>query len=475
MTTIVAAFALTAEMVAGATGGQLVAGAANRSFDSVSIDSRTIAPGALFVALPGERFNGHDYLDEVIAKGAAGVVVSQKRPRESFSGKTTPEVVIYVEDTLRALQDLGGFVRRRSGARVVAITGSAGKTTTKEVIADFLGTKFSVFRNVGNLNNHIGLPLSLLELRRGAEIGVVELGMNHAGEIRTLIGIAEPEVRVWTNVGDAHLGHFDSRAALAAAKAEILEALTPETIVVANANDALVMEHVVAASPERVVTFGESAAANVRATNVIDRGFDGITADVVTSRGAVTIEVPLPGRVHLLNVLAATAVATELGVSLDAIQSHAARLQPVSRRGRSVTANGVRVIDDSYNASPAAVNAMIAALAATRTTGRRIAVLGEMLELGAGSRALHAECGRAAAAARIDELVAVGGSAADGYVDGARARGLAASRVHRFADSRTAAQALVKLVRSGDVVLVKGSRGTRMDLVADALASEGAR
>jgi UDP-N-acetylmuramoyl-tripeptide--D-alanyl-D-alanine ligase len=176
-----------------------------------------------------------------------------------------------------------------------------------------------------------------------------------------------------------------------------------------------------------------------------------------------------------MNVLAATAVATELGVSLESIQSHATGLQPVARRGRSLTADGVRVIDDSYNASPAAVNAMIAALAATETAGRRFAVLGEMLELGDTSRALHAECGRAAAAAKIDELVAVGGPAAEGYIDGARAGGMASSRVHRFADSRVASAAVAGLVRSGDIVLVKGSRGTRMDVVADALAAGGAR
>jgi len=244
--------------------------------------------------------------------------------------------------------------------------------------------------------------------------------------------------------------------------------------VVANADDPLVMRHVATASKARVITFGESAAANVRATNVVDRGFDGTTADVATPKGTVMLRVPLPGRAHLMNVLAATAVAIEFGVSLDAIQSHATRLQPVARRGRSVMANGVRIIDDSYNASPAAVNAMIAALAATDTTGRRIAVLGEMLELGADSRALHAQCGAAAAAANIEELVAVGGPAADGYIDGARASGMAAAHLHRFADSRTAAPALVTLVKSGDVVLVKGSRGTRMDVIADALASGGA-
>lgn len=465
MKAAVGAVVLTAGMVAQATGGRLAAGAADLVFTGVSIDSRTIRAGALFVALRGERFDGHTFVADAMARGAAGVLVS-----EAGSVHQDGATVIVVPETLRALQQLGREVRRRSGARVVAIVGSAGKTTTKEVTANFLEAKYRVVRNRGNLNNHIGLPLSLVELSAGPEIAVVELGMNHAGEIRALVEIAEPDVRVWTNVGDAHLGHFASRDDLARAKAEILAGAGPETLVVANADDPLVMAHV-SRDATRLRTFGEHAGADVRATRVVDRGFDGTEAVVETARhGRATLVVPLAGRAHLSNVLAAATVAIEHGVSWSAIAARAATLAPVARRGQVTRlADGARLVDDSYNASPAAVQAMLAALAATPTVGRRIAVLGEMLELGDASEALHEASGRAAAAAGIDELVVIGGSAATALARGASAAGLADARIQRFADSAGAAESVAHLVRANDLILVKGSRGIRTDLIADRL------
>ena len=243
MTATVSAVVLTAALVARATEGRLVSGAADRVFDGVSSDSRSLDPGSLFIALRGDRFDGHAFIRQAVTRGATGLLVS-----------TEPDVaigdaaVIVVDDTLQALQALARTVRRASGSRVIAITGSAGKTTTKEVTAEILSSRYRVFRNRGNLNNHIGLPLSLLELRHGPEVAVVELGMNHDGEIRTLVDIAEPDVRVWTNVGDAHLGHFGSREAVARAKAEVLEGSTDDTLVVANADDPLVMAHVSASA-----------------------------------------------------------------------------------------------------------------------------------------------------------------------------------------------------------------------------------
>ena len=466
MTGIVAAFALTAGMVAQVTGGRLT-GAPDLVLAAVSTDSRTIGVGALFIALRGDRFDGHDFVTAALDRGAGALLVS-----------TTPAdarhaAVILVADTLDALQALGRHVRRVSGARVIAITGSAGKTTTKEVAAELLASRYRVFRNPGNLNNHIGLPLSLLELRHGPDVAVVELGMNHAGEIRTLVGIAEPDVRVWINVGDAHIGYFDTRESIASAKAEILEGATPQTVVVANADDPLVMSHA-SKSLARLVTFGESGNATVRATDVTDRGFDGTTAHVQTPAGRLRLSVPLAGRPQLMNVLAAVGVALEFDVALDAIESRVAALRPVARRGAITTRpDGVRVIDDSYNASPAAMEAMLASLSATATAGRRIAVVGEMLELGARARDLHEASGRAAARARVDLLIVVGGPAADGVVDGAVTGGLASDRVRRFADSTSARDAVAALVRQGDLVLVKGSRGTRTDLIADRLTSGG--
>ncbi len=450
-------------MVAQAAGGRLVAGSPAQVFASVSIDSRTLAPGALFIAIKGDRFDGHAFAGEAVHRGAAGLMVSAPVP--SVRGAA----VIQVGDTLQALQALGRAVRRRSGAKLVAITGSAGKTTTKEIAADLLAARYRVVRNTGNLNNHIGLPLSLIELREGPDVAVMELGMNHAGEIRTLVGLAEPDVRVWLNVGDAHLGHFGTRVALAQAKSEILDAAGPDAVVIAGADDPLVMRHV-AAWRGRTVTFGESAGATVRAAAIVDHGFHGTRAVVETPAGSAPLSIALPGRAHLLNVLAGIAIALEFKIPLEAIPPRVAALQPVARRGTlTPLANGAALVNDSYNASPAATQAMLAALGATPVSGRRIAVLGEMLELGDLAGPLHESCGRAAVAAGVDELIAIGGPPADGYISGAVAAGLAPARAHRFPDSASAAAAVARLVGRGDLVLVKGSRGTRTDIVADRL------
>jgi len=469
VTGAVATVALTAELVAHATAGRQIAGSPATTFTSVSIDSRTVEPGALFVAIHGERVDGHAYVANALSRGAAGALVS-----EATVGSSSGAIVL-VDDTIAALQQLGRTVRRQSGARVIAITGSAGKTSTKELIADFLSAKYRVYRNRGNLNNHIGLPLSLTGLSSGPDVAVVELGMNHAGEIRTLVGLAEPDVRVWTNVGDAHIGHFGSREMVARAKAEILEAATGSTVAVVNADDALLVAHV-RDFPGRLVTFGFDPAATVRATGVTDRGFDGSTVDIRTADGTLSLELHLPGRAHLMNVLAAVAVGLEFGVGPADLSARASAARAVARRGAERRlANGARVIDDSYNASPAATSAMLQALSVTETQGRRIAILGEMLELGQSSLALHETCGRQAANAGVDLLIAVGGPAADGLISGALAAGLSESRTRRFADASAAAEAAPALVEPGDLVLVKGSRGTRMDLVVDRLAAEGTR
>lgn len=458
------AVALTVAMVAEATGGRLANGDPGRTFTGVATDTRTIAPGSLFVALRGERFDAHDFLADAIHGGAIGVLV------ETAPDAPGAAAVIVVPDTLVALQALARAVRRASGARVVAITGSAGKTTTKEVTADLLAAGgFRVHRNRGNLNNHIGLPLSLIELAAGFDVAVVELGMNHAGEIRTLVAIAEPEIRVWTNVGDAHVGHFGSREAVADAKAEVLEHAGPRAVVVANADDPLVMARVAAGTVRRI-TFGESTGADVRATAVDDRGFDGVAARVASGGDEADVHVPLAGRANLSNVLAAIAVAGECGVPLATIAPALAALRPVARRGVSYRlGRDIRVVDDSYNASPAALDAALSALAVTPAGGRRVAVVGEMLELGASADRLHEASGRSVARAGVSLLVAIGGVAVDALVRGAVEAGLPAGCVHRFIDSATAAAAIGQIVTSGDLVLVKGSRGIRTDLVVDRL------
>ena len=326
MTAAVGALLLTAGFVARAAGGRLVAGDPGAVFESVSTDTRSIAPGGLFIALRGERFDGHAFAAEAVARGARGLLVSDA------ASVPAGAAVIAVDDTVSGLQRLAREIRRQSPARVVAITGSVGKTTTKEIAADLLGSKYRVFRNRGNLNNHIGLPLSLLELRHEVDVAVVEFGMNHAGEIRTLVGVAEPDVRVWTNVGDAHIGFFGSREAVAAAKAEILELASARTLVVANADDPLVMSHVTGFAGRRL-TFGESPDADVRAVRIVDNGLAGSTAEVESAAGSLRLTARLPGRALMLNVLAAAAVATEFHVPVDVIEARVSAFAPLPRRG----------------------------------------------------------------------------------------------------------------------------------------------
>jgi UDP-N-acetylmuramoyl-tripeptide--D-alanyl-D-alanine ligase len=468
----VSELALTLAWVADAVGAPAPEHDADRRIGEVVIDSRVVQTGDLFVALRGPRFDGHDFVAGVRDRGACGAIVDRAIDLGSADAARMAFAQIRVDDTLKALQDLARAVRVAAATRVVAITGSAGKTTTKEAIAAFLATRLRVVRNKGNLNNHIGLPLSLMQLRTRPDAAVMELGMNHAGEISTLVDIARPDVRVWTNVGDAHMGFFASGDAIADAKAEILEGASSETVLVCNADDARVMARV-REFPGRVLTFGLSDGATVRARDVVDRGVKGMRARVTTPAGEIEMETPLLGRGNLANLLAATAVALDFGIPLEDMVASAARLTPAERRGAvRQLRRGVMLIDDSYNSSPSALHRALEVLALEPEAASKVAVLGEMLELGEHSTALHDQCGRAAAASGLRLLVAVGGLPARALANAAVVAGMPRSAVHYFETSQQAADAIVGLIHDGDLVLVKGSRGTRTDVVADRLAAE---
>jgi len=456
---------LTAEWVAAAMGATVASGGLQTEFSGVSIDTRTLRAGELYFGIRGDRYDGADFASAAIERGAAGVVVPRGRTFDASRA-----VVMEVDDTTVALQTLAHATRKSSGTKVVAITGSAGKTTTKEVTAEFLGTAYRVIRNRGNLNNHIGLPLSLMELTARPDVAVVELGMNHAGEISTLVRIAEPDVRVWTNVGEAHLGFFASIDTIADAKAEILESASPNTLLVANADD----DRVAARSKGfagRVTTFGIDRRADVHADAVVDRGIDGTSARVTTPMGSFDLVTPLIGRGNLANVLAATAVGIHFDIPLETIAERAALLKPAHHRGDVVRlSRGVVVIDDSYNANPTATRRALETLSASETAGRRVAVLGEMLELGDRSIALHRTLGQEIK--RVDDVVAIGGPAAQELAEAAVISGFILGDVHYFKTSGEAADAWATYVHDGDLVLVKGSRGIRTDIVVDRLKAE---
>jgi UDP-N-acetylmuramoyl-tripeptide--D-alanyl-D-alanine ligase len=468
----VSGLTLTLRWVADAATGQVARGEAGSAIGEVVTDTRALATGDFFVALRGPRHDGHDHVAVAIEDGASGVLVErtwfEERGSAVLARSRGPAGVVVVDDTLAGLQDMARRLRRAVNTRLVAITGSAGKTTTKEAIASMLSTRYSVVKNRGNLNNHIGLPLSLMELRRRPDVAVMELGMNHRGEISTLVGIADPDVRIWINVGDAHLGFFSSADEIADAKAEILEGADASDLLICNADDELVMARV-KEFPGKTITFGYSPAADVRAVDIEDLGISGMKARVLTPDGDGHLETRLLGRGNLANLLAATAAALHFDVPLDTLLSEAAEVEPADRRGAVVKARGVTVIDDSYNSSPSALIRTLDVVRSERGTYRKIAVLGEMLELGAHAETLHRRCGESAAGVGLAILVTVGGPAAKALADGAVSAGMSPGSVHHLDQSDAAADFIAKTVRPGDLVLVKGSRGIRTDVVVNRL------
>ncbi len=426
--------------------GTVAASAPGRKISGWSIDSRTIAPGDLFFALRGPQNDGHDYVEAALAKGATGAVVDHDLGQASL---------IVVDDTLAALQKLAAWARRRWGGRVVGVTGSAGKTTTKDAIAHLLAVERKVGKTIGNLNNHFGLPLSILRLPDESDAGVLEMGMNHAGEIRALARLARPDVGVVTNVGYAHVEAFGSIEGVALAKRELIEELPPNGVGVLNADDRLVAGFR-GVHPGRVVTFGLAEKADVRANDV---EFEMET--VRFRHRGVGFESPLVGRHGLSNVLAALAVAEIFGIAPERLRDAVRTLSPGKMRGERLERNGVTIWNDSYNSNPEAARAMLDVLRETPAE-RRIAVLGEMLELGQSTEPLHREVGKYLAEQGIDVLLGVRGAARFMVEEAVRA-GLSDSAAYFFEDPATAGDFLRGMLRRGDAVLFKGSRGVRVE------------
>ena len=452
--------------------GQLLSGSPDQEINSFTIDSRRIEHRDLFLAIRGNRYDGHDFVYEAIRKEVAGVIVSDRAvvPVNAYTRQGL--AVIVVSDTTEALQAIARQVRLRSDTQVVAITGSVGKTTTKELAAAFVGTRHRVTKNAGNMNNHIGLPLSLLNLREAPDVAVVELGMNHAGEIRRLVGIAAPNVRVWTNVTQAHTEFFSSIDAIADAKAEILEGADTDDHLVVNAGDPLVMARI-SSFPGTVTTFGVDTRADVSATVLNDKGLDGISASIETREGKARLHSPLIGIGNVANVLAAICVALRFHVPLDAMLRIVETFEPPPRRGTvHRLSNGVTVVDASYNSNPEALQRALQSIGRTRGHRRRVAVLGEMLELGTNAQAIHLAYGRLAVESGFGCVVGVGGVNILALADGARAAGLADDVVMTCNTSEEAADVVATVVKARDLVMVKGSRGIRTEVVVDRLKAE---
>ncbi|MBI4875861.1 MAG: UDP-N-acetylmuramoyl-tripeptide--D-alanyl-D-alanine ligase [Acidobacteria bacterium] len=414
-----------------------------------SIDTRSIQPGDLFIALRGPNHDGHDHVAQALEKGAPAALV------ESGSSAAALERAIAVPDTFDALKRLAAHARGQWPGTLVAVTGSAGKTTSKEAIAALVGVGMPVSKTAGNLNNHIGLPLSILRLEESTRAAVVEMGMNHSGELRELARVARPDVGVVTNAGYAHIEFFDSVDGIALAKRELVESLGPQGVAVLSADDERVRRFS-EVHPGRSISFGLSAGAGVRATD-LDRVAEGACFTV----DGVRFETRLMGLHGVRNVLAGVAVAKLFGIPVARLAEAARELAPGRMRGERFAWRGATIYNDCYNSNPDAVRAMLE-LIRISPARRRIAVLGEMLELGRWSEALHRDAGRFVAECGFSVLIGIRGAARH-LVEAARQTGLTADAAYFFDDPADAGSFLRETVREGDVILFKGSRGTHVE------------
>ncbi|MFZ1133104.1 MAG: UDP-N-acetylmuramoyl-tripeptide--D-alanyl-D-alanine ligase [Terriglobales bacterium] len=422
-----------------------------------SIDSRTVQPGELFFAVKGERLDGHDFVEQALDRGAIAAVVERTRlARYSRSAS-----LLAVDGTLTALQTLATAVRKIWGKTAIGITGSMGKTTTKEAMAHLLAVKYRVHRTKGNFNNHFGLPLGLLTLEPEYDLAVVEMGMSHPGEIAALARIAVPNQAVVTNVAPVHLENFDSIAGIARAKYELIEAVPHGGTAVLNADDEYVSQFG-RDFKGKVVMFGCRGTVcvppDVRAENIELLGAEGTRFDLISREMRQPVQSPLLGMHNVYNVLAAAAVAIEHGIPPSEIAAALPGLQPADKRGQVVQLGNITVLYDCYNSSPKALKAAVDTLVAM-PAGRRIVVAGEMLELGATGEQLHRECGRQMAELELDFLLGVRGLA-KGLVESAREAGMKAEFV---ATPEDAGEWLARETRAGDAVLLKGSRGVKLE------------
>jgi UDP-N-acetylmuramoyl-tripeptide--D-alanyl-D-alanine ligase len=460
---------LTLEEISKAVTGTLN-GAGSQKVTGYSIDSRTLQAGDLFFAVKGPRFDGHDFVEQVFQKNAAaavvedrGLTVSGPPPATAYSGAT-----IRVGSTVEALQTLARDVRRRWGNPIIGITGSAGKTTTKEMVAAVLGKKFAVLRSVGNLNNEFGLPLCLLRIERYQNIGVLEMGMSAKGEIRKLASIAEPNEGVVTNVNPVHLEFFNSVDEIAEAKAELLEGLHEPKVGYLNNDDSRVRAMARKFSG-KIITYGIKSVAAFRVQQIQDLGLDGTAFTVHHGRRDLQFVLPLLGQHNVANAVSAIAVGATHEVPWEQIREALAEMKPEKMRGQVVKfREGFAVIDDSYNSNPRALSEMIRFMGKLQGYQRKILAAGEMLELGPEGPEMHRNCGREAAKAGFETIIAVQGQAAE-ILEGAFEAGLDRSRLKFARDAAEAGDILARTVKKGDAVLIKGSRGVKLEQALNTL------
>ncbi len=480
-----------------ATGGKLLHGKSGLNFRAVSIDSRTIRKGDLFIALGGDRFDGHSFIAEVFRKGASGAVVDRQK---RFDRNAGDKILIGVSDTLRALQEIAHFHRKRFDIPVVGITGSNGKTTTKEMAASILARKMRILKTEGNLNNHIGVPLTLLTLNRTHRLALVEMGINHRGELKRLCEIARPSMGLITNIGPTHLEFLRNIEGVAKAKGELLQGLDEKSPALLNADDPFTARfRRLARGPVVTFGFGENIDEELPDFQAIGmtprpRGFFfqlnfrhreniPMRAGLKKSRlkrplpegegtaEKIGIQLAVSGRHNVYNASGAAAIATLAGVDPVDIKKGLESFEPVRLRSQMIRWRGIRILNDSYNANPASMRSALDTLNQIRGAGRAIAVLGDMLELGGRSEAAHREIGREAKKLGIDYVITVGELAGAIGREAVRS-GMPKDRVAVCGDLSEGLSVLKKMTRDRDTILVKGSRGMKMEKIVEGLMGE---
>ena len=444
--------------------GQLLRGDLACPFRGVSINSRTVVRGELFVCIKGDRFDGHDFLADVIEKKVGGIIISdpEKLPSKPVRSEEEP-FVIHVQDTLKALQDLASFQRKRFPFQVVAVTGTNGKSTTKEMIASILETKFKTLKTQGNLNNHIGLPLTLLKREPSHEMGVLELGMSAAGEIKRLAEISQPDIGVITNISEGHLVQLKSLKDIQSAKGELFDALTEESTAIVNADDPLVLE-LARSLRAKTVTFGIDQPADVRASEIENKDNLGFQFKVSLFDKTLSVRLPYLGYCNIYNALAALATGYSLGIKEDAMTRGLENYQRMSQRNEQIQHKEIDLINDSYNANPRSMTEALKTLDSFKTQGRRIFVIGDMLELGDRSITAHQKLGEEIAASKTNILIALGKLAS---LAAKSAQAVAGEKIQilELTSHQEAAELLTQETVSGDCVMLKGSRGAAIEKV----------
>ena len=447
------------DQIADKTGGTILQGSPSLVVRDFNIDSRQMEPGGLFFAIVAQR-DGHEYVHAAAEKGAAGAVISKPVPS---AGKDF--ALILVPDTLKALQTLAKSVLAERTVKVIGITGSVGKTMTKEFTAALLSRKFHVLKSEGNYNNHLGLALSLLRIEPRHEAAVLEMGMSALGEIRTLTKIAPPDVAVITNISPVHLEFLKTMENIAAAKREILDGTKENGLAVLNGDDPFV-EKIAQDWKGRKIYFGFSRGCDIRVENIQKLGYDGFKFDLIYEKEKRRIRFPFLSEVYIYGLLAALGVARSFSLPLEKIEGAIQSLRPYAQRGILLRLRkNIIVIDDSYNSNPRALEAALRSFS-TLPARRKVAVLGDMLELGDAAAHFHEEAGEQAKRMGWDILVTVGPLGRP-MAEGARSAGMSPDRIFSFATSNEAVDQILSLLREGDLVLVKGSRGVRTETIVE--------